>query len=83
MAETGSLGVRRVTATRTTLPRGFDGHSVRIKHGTHSAKPWHDDVVAAATELALPWRAVAARALRLRLTGDRRPQRQQDCGAAQ
>jgi hypothetical protein len=34
--------------------------------------------VAAATELGLPLRAVAARALRLRLAGDRRPQRQHE-----
>ncbi|MEU0413238.1 nickel pincer cofactor biosynthesis protein LarC [Streptomyces griseorubiginosus] len=69
LAETGTLGIRRLTATRTTLPRRFetvdiDGHPVRIKHGPHRAKPEHDDLVAAATQLGLPLRAVAARALR-------------------
>src|SRR3954468_20777809 len=70
LAETGTLGIRRVGATRTALPRAFetvdvDGHLVRIKHGPHAAKPEHDDVVAAAAALGLPLRAVAARALRL------------------
>jgi uncharacterized protein (TIGR00299 family) protein len=69
LAETGSLGIRRLTATRTTLLRRFetvdvDGHPVRIKHGPHRAKPEHDDLVAAAAQLGLPLRAVAARALR-------------------
>jgi hypothetical protein len=70
LAETGALGIRRVGATRTTLPRAFetvdvDGHVVRIKHGPHAAKPEHDDLVATAAALGLPLRAVAARALRL------------------
>ncbi|WP_328752636.1 nickel pincer cofactor biosynthesis protein LarC [Streptomyces sp. NBC_00285] len=80
LAETGTLGVRRVAATRTTSPRSFetvdvDGHQVRIKHGPHGSKPEHDDVVAAATRLGLPLRAVTARALRL--TGDRGPVQQE------
>ncbi|MFJ6118793.1 nickel pincer cofactor biosynthesis protein LarC [Streptomyces sp. NPDC092129] len=70
LAESGALGIRRVGATRTTLPRAFEtvevaGHVVRIKHGPHAAKPEHDDVAAAASALDLPLRAVAARALRL------------------
>ncbi|MDX2852387.1 nickel pincer cofactor biosynthesis protein LarC [Actinacidiphila glaucinigra] len=70
LAETGTLGIRRVGATRTTLPRAFetvdvDGHTVRIKHGPYAAKPEHDDLAAAAGALGLPLRAVAARALRL------------------
>ncbi|MFE7895240.1 nickel pincer cofactor biosynthesis protein LarC [Streptomyces sp. NPDC057412] len=70
LTETGALGVRRVAATRTTLPRSFetvevDGHPVRVKHGPHAAKPEHDDVVAAAAALGRPLRAVAARALHL------------------
>jgi uncharacterized protein (TIGR00299 family) protein len=68
LSETGSLGIRRVAATRTALPRDFetvhvDGHPVRIKHGPHGAKPEHDDLVSAAADLGMPLRAVAARAL--------------------
>ncbi|RDS60645.1 nickel pincer cofactor biosynthesis protein LarC [Streptomyces sp. M7] len=74
LAETGALGIRRVAATRTTLPRAFetvqvDGHPVRVKHGPYGAKPEHDDVVAAAAALGLPLRAVAARALHLSKAG--------------
>lgn len=69
-AETGTLGIRRTTANRTTQTRVFtsvdvDGHPVRIKHGAHGAKPEHDDLASAAARLGLPLRAVAARALRL------------------
>ncbi|WP_430379732.1 nickel pincer cofactor biosynthesis protein LarC [Streptomyces sp. B1-3] len=68
LAETGSLGIRRLTATRTTLPRRFetvdvDGHPVRIKHGPYRSKPEHDDLVAAAARLGLSPREVADRAL--------------------
>ncbi|MDX3074032.1 nickel pincer cofactor biosynthesis protein LarC [Streptomyces sp. MI02-7b] len=74
LAETGALGIRRITATRTALPRAFetvdvDGHAIRVKHGPYAAKPEHDDVAAAATALGLPLRAVAARALRLSREG--------------
>lgn len=74
LAETGALGIRRVAATRTTLPRAFetvqvDGHPVRVKRGPYGAKPEHDDVVAAAAALGLPLRAVAARALHLSKAG--------------
>jgi uncharacterized protein (DUF111 family) len=70
LAETGSLGVRRTTATRTVLPRhtdsvDFDGCVIRIKLGPHGGKPEHDDVAAAAHLLGLPLRAVAQRALNL------------------
>ncbi|SNT45092.1 nickel pincer cofactor biosynthesis protein LarC [Actinacidiphila glaucinigra] len=70
LAETGALGIRRISATRTALPRAFetvdvDGHTIRVKHGPYAAKPEHDDLVAAAAALGLPLRAVAARALRL------------------
>lgn len=70
LAETGALGIRRISATRTALPRAFetvdvDGHAIRVKHGPYAAKPEHDDLVAAAAALGLPLRAVAARALRL------------------
>ncbi|AYC43851.1 nickel pincer cofactor biosynthesis protein LarC [Streptomyces griseorubiginosus] len=68
LAETGSLGIRRLTATRTALPRRFetvdvDGHPVRIKHGPYRSKPEHDDLVAAAARLGLSLREVADRAL--------------------
>jgi uncharacterized protein (DUF111 family) len=74
LSETGALGIRRVGATRTTLPRAFetvevDGHPIRVKHGPYAAKPEHDDVVAAATALGLSLRAVAVRALRLSRAG--------------
>ncbi|MFJ6393306.1 nickel pincer cofactor biosynthesis protein LarC [Streptomyces sp. NPDC091972] len=85
LAETGTLGVRRLTATRTTLPRHFqtvdvDGHPVRIKIGPHRAKPEHEDLVAAATQLGLPLRAVAARALRRRPSGEAGDHRTQEAG---
>jgi uncharacterized protein (TIGR00299 family) protein len=69
LAETGSLGIRRTDATRTTVPRHFetvevDGCTIRIKHGPHHAKPEHDDVAAAALKLRAPLRTVAERALR-------------------
>ncbi len=74
LTETGALGIRRVAATRTTLPRAFetvevDGHPVRIKHGPYAAKPEHDDVVTVAAALGLPLRAVAERALHLSQKG--------------
>lgn len=75
LAETGSLGIRRVAATRTTLRRtfetvDFEGHPVRIKHGPHGAKPEHDDLVAAAAALNLPLPAVTARLSRRGHHGD-------------
>ncbi|MEW2513645.1 nickel pincer cofactor biosynthesis protein LarC [Streptomyces sp. NPDC046870] len=74
LTETGALGIRRVGATRTTLPRAFetvevDGHPIRVKHGPYAAKPEHDDVVAAAAALGLSLRVVAVRALRLSRAG--------------
>lgn len=74
LSETGSLGIRRVGATRTTLPRAFetvevDGHPIRVKHGPYAAKPEHDDVEAAAAALGLSLRTVAVRALRLSRAG--------------
>jgi uncharacterized protein (DUF111 family) len=69
-AETGTLGVRRVTVDRTTVPRhvetvDLDGLPVRVKHGPHGAKPEHDDLVVAAARLGLPLRLVAERVMRL------------------
>jgi len=69
LAETASLGLRRSTVDRLTLPRtvttvDVGGHPVRIKHGPAGAKPEHDDLVAAATALGLPLRVVAGWALR-------------------
>ncbi|MFD7409567.1 nickel pincer cofactor biosynthesis protein LarC [Streptomyces sp. NPDC059866] len=74
LSETGALGIRRVGATRTTLPRAFetvevDGYPIRVKHGPYAAKPEYDDVVAAAAALGLSLRAVAVRALRLSRAG--------------
>jgi pyridinium-3,5-bisthiocarboxylic acid mononucleotide nickel chelatase len=61
-AETGALGIRRSTVSRTPLRRhsttiDLDGVSIRVKHGPHGAKPEHDDLVAAAGALGLPVRA--------------------------
>ena len=69
LAETGSLGIRRSTVSRTPLPRrsatiDLDGVSIRVKHGPHGAKPEHDDLVAAAGALGLPLRDVAGRVAR-------------------
>jgi len=69
LAETGSLGIRRSTVSRTPLRRrsttiDLDGVSIRVKHGPHGAKPEHDDLVAAAGALGLPLRAVAGRVAR-------------------
>ena len=68
-AETGSLGIRRSTVSRTPLRRrsttiDLDGVSIRVKHGPHGAKPEHDDLVTAADALGLPLRAVAGRVAR-------------------
>ncbi|MFF5497553.1 nickel pincer cofactor biosynthesis protein LarC [Streptomyces aquilus] len=85
LAETGALGIRRVGATRTTLPRAFetveiDGHPVRVKHGPYAAKPEHDDVAAAAAALGRPLRAVAADALRLSRAGTMTTSQEEDRG---
>lgn len=66
-AETGTLGIRCAASTRTALPRrsttvDVDGVPVRVKHGPNGAKPEHDDLVAAASRLALPLRVMAQRA---------------------
>lgn len=68
LAETGSLGVRRIPVSRVALPREtstvtVDGHEIRLKHGPHGVKPEHEDVANAAAALGLPLREVAARAL--------------------
>jgi len=68
-AETGSLGIRRSTVSRTPLRRrsttiDLDGVSIRVKHGPHGAKPEHEDLVTAAGVLGLPLRAVAGRVAR-------------------
>ena len=67
-AETGTLGVRLTTTTRTVVARDFetvdvDGVSVRLKHGPHGAKAEHDDLVIAAEALGVPLRVVAERAV--------------------
>lgn len=66
--ETGTLGLRRTPAERTTAPRSEEtvvvrGHPIRVKHGPWRSKPEHDDVARAAAALGEPLRAVAARAL--------------------
>jgi uncharacterized protein (TIGR00299 family) protein len=73
LRESGSLGARRYAVERTALPRSthtvwVDGHPVRVKQGPWSAKPEHDDVVAAARALGLPYRRVAEEAMDRYLT---------------
>jgi uncharacterized protein (DUF111 family) len=51
--ETGALGIRRASLTRTMLRRrtstvDLDGVKIRIKRGPYGTKPEHDDLAAAA-----------------------------------
>jgi len=66
-AETGTLGLRRTAVQRAALDRTtttveVKGRQVRVKLGPWSAKPEHDDLVAAAQALGLPLHVVAAQA---------------------
>lgn len=68
LAETGSLGIRAHAVRRLSLPRTTGtvevaGHAIRVKFGPWGAKPEHDDLVAAAHDLGLPLREVAAAAV--------------------
>jgi pyridinium-3,5-bisthiocarboxylic acid mononucleotide nickel chelatase len=68
-AETGTLGIRRSTVSRTPLPRhstsiDLDGVPIRVKHGPYGAKPEYEDLAAAAARTGLPLRAVAERVAR-------------------
>lgn len=68
LAETGSLGIRASVVRRQSLPRTMKivevaGRRIRVKFGPWGAKPEHDDLVAAAHDLGLPVRDVAAAAL--------------------
>lgn len=61
MAETGSLGCRSFAATKHVLPRRIEhvtvrGQRIAVKVGPHTAKPEHDDLVAAAAITDLPVR---------------------------
>jgi hypothetical protein len=67
MAETGTLGVRRIDAQRDVLPRSeghviVAGHEVRVKVGPHRAKPEYEDLVEIARATGAPVRLVADRA---------------------
>ena len=67
MAETGTLGVRRIDAHRDVLPRSESrvivaGHEVRVKVGPHRAKPEYDDLVEIARATGAPVRVIADRA---------------------
>ncbi|MEU6412738.1 nickel pincer cofactor biosynthesis protein LarC [Microbispora sp. NPDC046933] len=69
LAETGSLGLRRVVVEKTALPRHVEtvelhGQAVRIKHGPWGAKPEHDDLVRLAAATGKPLRHLAREALR-------------------
>jgi uncharacterized protein (TIGR00299 family) protein len=68
-AETGTLGIRRSTVSRTPLPRrstsvDLDGVPIRVKHGPYGAKPEYEDLAAAAASTGLPLRTVAERVAR-------------------
>ena len=67
MAETGTLGVRRIDAQRDVLPRSegrviVAGHEVRVKVGPHRAKPEYDDLVEIAPATGAPVRVIADQA---------------------
>lgn len=67
MAETGTLGVRRIDAQRDVLPRSegrviVAGHEARVKVGPHRAKPEYDDLVEIARATGAPVRVIADRA---------------------
>ena len=67
MAETGTLGVRRIDAQRDVLPRSegrviVAGHEARVKVGPHRAKPEYDDLVEITRATGAPVRAIADRA---------------------
>ena len=67
MAETGTLGVRRIDAQRDVLPRSegrviVAGHEVRVKVGPHRAKPEYDDLIEIARATGAPVRVIADRA---------------------
>lgn len=64
MAETGTLGVRRLrverwVAARSSVVVDVEGRSVRVKQGPHGLKAEHDDAAAAAAALGRPLRDVA------------------------
>ena len=66
-AMTGTLGIRTEAVTKHVLPRRFEtvevhGHRIRIKIGPYSAKPEHDDLVAASRATGLPVRQLRAAA---------------------
>jgi pyridinium-3,5-bisthiocarboxylic acid mononucleotide nickel chelatase len=66
LAETGSLGLRRLSVERLALPRHtstveIEGHPVRVKHGPWGAKPEYEDVVRVAAALGTTLREVLRR----------------------
>lgn len=70
LRSTGTLGVRRTTVLRRSVPREWTtvelaGFTVRVKIGPHTAKPEHDDLAAIADATGVPVRILAdqARAL--------------------
>jgi pyridinium-3,5-bisthiocarboxylic acid mononucleotide nickel chelatase len=69
-AETGTLGIRRSTVSRTPLPRrsttiDVGGVPIRVKHGPYGAKPEYEDLAVAAASAGLPLRTVAERVARI------------------
>lgn len=67
LAETGSLGTRRLRVDRRALTRSedvvdIDGTPVRIKHGPYRSKAEHDDLAAIARLTGRPLREIADRA---------------------
>ena len=69
-AETATLGIRTLPATKHAQPRSFhsvtiEGHHVGIKVGPHGAKPEYDDLAVASQALNRPLSELAGLALRL------------------
>jgi uncharacterized protein (DUF111 family) len=67
-AETGTLGLRRTTVHRPSLPRAtttvvVEGQRIRLKQGPWGVKAEHDDLVTAAKALHRPLSQIAAQAL--------------------
>ncbi len=74
-AETGTLGVRTESVTKHALARRFEtvevrGQEIRVKIGPHSAKPEHDDLVAATGATGVPLRQLGVEALEALATVD-------------
>lgn len=67
-AETGTLGMRTASVTKTALDRRFEAvtvrdQTVRMKIGPYGAKPEYEDLAAAAEATGIPLKTLTAEAL--------------------